>query len=895
MRGQGPGSEHERRSESDDSATPSTPPTPPPSFGGRPSGEQRVPRSYPEPPSVEEAEGWLSVEGETGVADGWQPQDGGPPAEAWLSVQDEPTTPEGETSPSLPRPPVPGETRPATAWPRKGDRTRPADAWPPRSGDRPATWLPAKGGTHAAADPQAETRPAAALPPPRNTGETYPTTTWHLDESGAQAAAGPPAEGDTAGAWPPVEGDTAGAWPPARNTGEADTHPNTWHPAESGAQAAAARSSRGEEVRADQGERLPALPDFPGAQPWEVREGDAAPYDWFAGPDGFEVPPASGADVSAPAHPGHEAAMPQAAHPGHETAMSQPAMEPVVPGAPRWEPPPAFTAAAAGMQVWPAPVTDTPAMPPWPAATGELDPGDGAHDAPRSGPARPEADAPTTPAPHVDPHATAPAPQVNPHATAPAQHVDPHATAQHPTTGRPPAAASGTSETAPPTAPPHGTGQATPPPAPLHGTGQATPPPAAPHGTGRTTPLPAAPHGTDQSTPPTPWPGDIPFGTGAIAAQAGAAPFSAPVPADTDEATSPSATRKAIPGRATPTPGPKLPPSPLFDPNQGREQPDAPAAQGDVPVWPPTPHGEQQQQDKLPDLPFNQETWGRRPALALPPGGAAPPDLQPQGGAAFRQPPFTPLQVVEQPGKSKRALFATLGVLVLAGVATGGFFAVRSVSAPAPEAAPEAAPSASVSAPPSATPTAAPAVPTPAEAAGAAILNSEITDPKKLSLKEAFPKKKVSAAGATFTRVKSDVAESCQEAAAGAFAEALREQKCSRVVRATYVDAKRRWAVTTGIAVLPSKDAALRVDKAKNLNRNLWFRGLPGSTGSGGDRVHIAGGYAAGLVWGRYIVFSYATHADGHTPTAKEKALVKVSSAFRDQTSLVLERRVADS
>ena len=112
-------------------------------------------------------------------------------------------------------------------------------------------------------------------------------------------------------------------------------------------------------------------------------------------------------------------------------------------------------------------------------------------------------------------------------------------------------------------------------------------------------------------------------------------------------------------------------------------------------------------------------------------------------------------------------------------------------------------------------------------------------------------------------------------------------------LRATYVDAKRRWAVTTGIAVLPSKDAALRVDKAKNLNRNLWFRGLPGSTGSGGDRVHIAGGYAAGLVWGRYIVFSYATHADGHTPTAKEKTLVKVSSAFRDQTSLVLERRVS--
>lgn len=839
MRGEGPGSEHERRRETDDSAAPSTPP---PSFGGRPSGEQRVPRSYPEPPSVEEAERWLSVEGETGAADGWQPQDGGAPAETWLSVEDEPAAQEGETSPSLPRPPVPGgtspslpplpvpgatspslppppipggaspsfpgETRPATAWPHKGDRTRPAGTWPPLAGDPPATWLPAKGGAHAAAagpPSEGETRPAAALPSPE--GEARPAT----------------------------------APPPPRSTGAAETHP-----AGSGAQAAAAWP-RGEDAvpaapgtppgwedaRAAQGERLPPLPDFSGAQPWEVREGDAAPYDWFAGPDGWEEPPVSGADVNAPAHPGHEAAMPQ------------PANEPAGPGAPRWEPPPAFTAAAAGMQVWPAPVTDTPAMPPWPAATGELDPG-ADEDAPRSvGPTRREADAPTAPAPHVD--------------------LD--TTAQHPTTGRQPAAPFSTGEIASPPTPPHGAGQPTSPP---HGAGQPTPPP----------------HGT----PPVPRPGDAPFSTGAISAQAATAPFSAPVPADTDEATSPAAARKAIPGRTIPTPGPKLPPSPLFNPSQGKEQADPPAAPGDIPVWPPTPHGEEQQ-GKLPDLPFDQETWNRRPALALPPGGATSADIVPQGGAAFRQPPFAPLQVVEQPGKSKRALFATLGVLVLAGVATGGFFAVRSVGAPAPT--PEAAPTAA--APPSATPTAAPAVPTPTEAAGAAILNSEITDPKKLSLSEAFPKKKVSAAGATFTRVKSDVAASCKEAAAGAFAEALREEKCSRVLRATYVDAKRRWAVTTGIAVLPSKDAALRVDKAKNLSRNLWFRALPGSPASGGDRVHIAGGYAAGLVWGRYIVFSYATHADGHTPEAKEKALIKVSGAFRDQTSLVLERRVTDN
>ncbi|WP_336212918.1 hypothetical protein [Nonomuraea sp. LPB2021202275-12-8] len=672
MRGQGPGSEHERR-ETDDSAAPSTPP---PSFGQRPSGERRVPQSYPEPPSVEEAEGWLSVEGESRSADARpRHEDDSPPAEAWLSVEDEPRTPEGET-------------RPAVAWP------------------------PAQGGSHAA------------------------------------------------------------AWPPAG----AEGRPPAWPPAESEVPAAAAWSPTG-------GGDLPALPAFPGAQPWEVREGDAAPYDWFAGPEGADEPPVTGTDLDATAGP--EAAWPA---------------EPVVPGAPRWEPPPAFTAAAAGMQVWPAPVSDPPAMPPWPAATGELEPesDEAAHGAtPDAGPAQ---TGPSTAPPPFDPNAT------NPHPVLP------------PSASRPPG------------------------------------PPA--YSTGET-----------------------------IAA------FSAPVPADTEETAPPAGARKSLPpaGRVTPTPGPKLPPSPLFDPKHNADAGNL-AEPGDIPVWPPTPpEQDPPQQDKLPELPFSPEVWGHKPALALPPGGATPTEPPPQAAGtllpgAFRQPPFAPLPV-KQPGKSKRALFATLGVLVLAGVATGGFFAVRSVGTP------EAAPPVT---PPAATPTAAPAVTTPAEPVGTSLLNSEITDPKKLSLTEAFPKKKVSAAGAVFTRVKSDVAASCEEAASGPFAEALREQKCSRVVRATYVDAKRRWAVTTGIAVLPSKDAALRADEAKNLSRNLWFRGLPGSPGTGGDRVHIAGGYAAGLVWGRYIVFSYATHADGHTPAAKEKTLIKVSSAFRDQTSLVLERRITE-
>ncbi|MEU1386515.1 MULTISPECIES: hypothetical protein [unclassified Nonomuraea] len=293
-------------------------------------------------------------------------------------------------------------------------------------------------------------------------------------------------------------------------------------------------------------------------------------------------------------------------------------------------------------------------------------------------------------------------------------------------------------------------------------------------------------------------------------------------------------------------------------------------------------------QDKLPDLPFNQDLWTKRPGTALdlptPPRGT--PTFPP---GAFRQPPF---QIPPPPpparGKSKRALLVTLGALALAGVATGGFFAYRALSTTPPAATTAGA----TPAPPTLLPTTELSTSPPADVPGASMLNSEETDPKKMSLTEAFPKKKVSAAGTTFTRVKTDTETSCDKAATGAFADALRERKCSRIIRATYVDSKRRYAVTTGIAVLPTKEDAVLTDQAKNLSRNVWFRALPGAEGSGGERVSIAGGYAAGLVWGRYIVFSYATHADGHTPDAKDKTLAKVSGAFRDQTSLVLERRV---
>ncbi|RBQ22105.1 hypothetical protein DP939_05465 [Spongiactinospora rosea] len=267
------------------------------------------------------------------------------------------------------------------------------------------------------------------------------------------------------------------------------------------------------------------------------------------------------------------------------------------------------------------------------------------------------------------------------------------------------------------------------------------------------------------------------------------------------------------------------------------------------------------------------------------PGEAEPRSLFTPGG----QPPGAQVPTTTGPApgapKRKMTLIIVGAVVALAVVVGAGFFLLRS---------PSGTPSAGgddVLA--TNQPTGEPSPSEPAgEAGGNSILNAEATDPQKLSLAEAFPEKKAEFNGVAYTRVKTDITDKCAKAAIGKFAEALTGNKCARVVRATYVDGKKRHAITTGIAVFPTREDALAADKAKNLGTNVWFRALPGGSGSGAERVHIAGGYASGLVWGRYIVFSYATNADGHTPTAKEKGLGEVSGAFRDNTALVLERRI---
>ncbi|MFI6899827.1 hypothetical protein ACIBKY_01140 [Nonomuraea sp. NPDC050394] len=780
MRGQEPGSEHER-AETDGSVAPAT--TPPPSFGQllSPADDQTAP-----PVLYGDAvqDGGEGDQQETAERLPW-PSAGGAPIPVYPGPPPNLPAPEPPLPPSWPEAP-----RSTTPDPRH-DPTRPTTGPPPSSGPQP---------------PPAD---ALGYPPPPGPAPDFGAA----DTNPANPVPGAPHA--DAQPWNVASQAQAQAPEPVPT---ADVQP--WN--------VAAPAPAPEPVpTAD----LPELPAFPGAKPWEV-PGEEAEYDWFADPE--------------PDDP----QLTRTSWPKPELPSGTPP-----PGEPTWEPPPGFTAAAAGMQVWPSPVTD-PAVPPWPAATGEPIPG-ADYDALET-----QAPWPGTPAVPANPQHPATAPQSN--------------TPQPP--GSPPQSP-GPQSTRPNQPPGHQSAGHNQPPGP-QSTGPNQPP---------------GHQGTGHNQPP--------------------GPQSA---------------------------GPNQP----FDP--GLTLPVARQAEpGDIPVWP-MKQSDDTGPHQLPELPFPPEVWGPKPELpaprqpmALPPAdsdtpphgipafpGPRPPaadsphpdparpqapvpnNFQPPARQAFGNQPFAGQQAHTQPGslftpggptappqpgppqppaKGKKVLLAALGVLVLAGVATGAFFAYRSINGSKPADAAASQPPATSQ--PSTSATTDP----PDDTAGASVLNSEQTDPKKLALTEAFPAKKIKIGGRSFTRVKTSMAENCEKVAAGPFADALRKQDCSRVLRATYVDSKRRYAVTTGLAVLPTKEAAVEADQAKNLSRNLWFRALPGSAGSGGDRIHIAGGYAAGLVWGRYIVFSYATYADGHTPTEKETGLGKISGGFRDQTAKVLERRIAAS
>src|SRR6266446_9955743 len=260
------------------------------------------------------------------------------------------------------------------------------------------------------------------------------------------------------------------------------------------------------------------------------------------------------------------------------------------------------------------------------------------------------------------------------------------------------------------------------------------------------------------------------------------------------------------PGALPPPPGAFAPPPGELPPPPGALPP-PPGAFAQPPGELPPPPG------ALPPLPgaFAAPPGAMSPHLgALPPQTGFPPDM---GGGFPAQPPSS--SPGRGPSRGKKVLTVAAGILVLA-AAAGAIAVLRSHSAQTPQAAPTS---------PAPTHRASVATPQPTLASK---IDSVATDPKPITRAEIFPNGRVTIGGRQFALVAAVVNRKCALAARGSFAAALTASGCERVVRATYVDSSKRFAVTAGVAALPTKALAERVNRAKKLKRNVWFAALNG-------------------------------------------------------------------
>jgi hypothetical protein len=160
-----------------------------------------------------------------------------------------------------------------------------------------------------------------------------------------------------------------------------------------------------------------------------------------------------------------------------------------------------------------------------------------------------------------------------------------------------------------------------------------------------------------------------------------------------------------------------------------------------------------------------------------------------------------------------------------------------------------------------------------------------LNDP--ISVANIFPLTHVSIDGLPFTQVTGSTVTTCASAANGAFASALVSAGCRRVVRATYVDSGQQYAVTAGVAALPTHDAALMADAAKRFGPDVWFTALDGPAGSGASAIARTVGVGCDVVDTRFIVFALSTYSNGRNPTGHAPEVATLTGLSQSFISLV--------
>ena len=165
------------------------------------------------------------------------------------------------------------------------------------------------------------------------------------------------------------------------------------------------------------------------------------------------------------------------------------------------------------------------------------------------------------------------------------------------------------------------------------------------------------------------------------------------------------------------------------------------------------------------------------------------------------------------------------------------------------------------------------------------------TDSTPISVAEIFPDATVSTGGFTLRQVAQSVDTNCSAAANGTFASALTTAKCERVLRVTFVTPDKRYAVTAGVAALPTLAAAHQVAAAENFGKDAWFTGLNGPAASGAGHVTTTAGYGYQTVLGRYLIFALSTPGQGGSVAAVSAELTTLSHGFTGLASRAILQR----
>lgn len=173
-------------------------------------------------------------------------------------------------------------------------------------------------------------------------------------------------------------------------------------------------------------------------------------------------------------------------------------------------------------------------------------------------------------------------------------------------------------------------------------------------------------------------------------------------------------------------------------------------------------------------------------------------------------------------------------------------------------------------------------------------LNSASTDPEPMTLQEAFPNDSVEVGGRSYEKVEQELTQSCARAGRNEFSSVLEEAGCDRVLRATYVDGASTYAVTIGIAVLPSRADAAEVRESTDPQSRVFPKALNGSPGA--QRIEDSPGFGAYTYVGRYFVYALAAFSDGHEAGEQEAEKLKQQSvAFRKYATKPLFQRMYET